>query len=570
MSSGQAAAGAEQAKPRFTAALKHRDLRLLALSFIVDGGASWSYNVVLIAYVFTRTQSAGWVTALVTVRWVVGVLVGGYAGVLADRYDRRLVLMVSAWLASAVTVGVAVIVWVEAPLWMLLLAAAVLTAVCAPVRPASGALIPEVVPESDLVAANALFALLESVIVVIGPGVGGLLLLLGEPVWGVLVNAASFIVAALIYHRLRVHSRGSAEPGGGAFTQWVSGVRTLAKHHKALVLTIFLIIDSAAANSANVLMPALAQHLGSDETGYAVLLAANALGSVIVAGIAQRLAASKRLAALITVAIFIQCVPLWLSVFAGSVVGAVGLQVISGVGMVIVDVIAFTTLQRDLPRDVLGRVLGTLDVLILASAVLASVLASVLFAQFGLAWAFGIIGLGFPILALFGLPVLLRLDADVARRAERLEPITRTLDQLDLFAGAPRSVIEHLAESAEEQDVPSGTVLIRQGEPSDALWVLETGILTVSAVRDDGVAVDLPDVEAPGYVGELGLLGRTVRSATVVAGTECRALRIPGEDFAAALEASAPSPSMLGRAGTRTSRTSVMPPPVEPAPDPAQ
>lgn len=560
----------DQIKPRFTAALRHRDLRLLVVAFIIDGGASWAYSVILIAYVFERTHSAGWITALVTVRWVVGVLCGGYAGVLADRYDRRVVLAVSAWIAAVVTVGIAAIVWVEAPLWLLLVGVSMLTAVCTPMRPASGALIPEVVPERDLVAANALFALLEGVIVVIGPGIGGLMLLIGEPAYGVLINTASFVAAGLLYQRLRVRSKGSAEAGGGAFTQWISGVRTLAGHHKALVLTIFLILDSAAANSANVLMPPLAQHLGSDDIGYAMLLAANALGSVIVASIAQRLATSKRLAALITAAIFIQCVPLWLSVFAGSVVGALGLQVISGVGMVIVDVIAFSTLQRDLPRDVLGRVLGTLDVLILASAVLASVLASVLFAQFGLGWAFGIIGLGFPILGLLGLPVLLRLDADVAQRAARLEPLTRTLDQLDLFAGAPRSLIEHLAESAEEQTVSAGTVLISQGDPSDALWVLEDGILAVSAVRADGLAVELPDVDAPGYVGELGLLDRTVRSATVITKSDCRLLRISGDEFAAALETSTPSPSMLGRAGVRMSRTSAALPPAEPAAGPAQ
>jgi len=563
-------AGDVEVKPRFTAALRHRDLRLLVVAFIIDGGASWAYNVILIAYVFERTHSAGWVTALVTVRWMVGVLCGGYAGVLADRYDRRVVLAASAWIAAVVTVGIAAIVWIDAPLWLLLVGAAMLTAVCTPMRPASGALIPEVVPESDLIAANALFALLEGVIVVIGPGIGGLMLLIGAPVYGVLISAASFVAAGLLYHRLRVRSQGSAEAGGGAFAQWLSGVRTIAGHHKALVLTVFLILDSAAANSANVLMPALAQHLGGDETGYALLLAANALGSVIVAGIAQRLAASKRLAVLITAAIFIQCVPLWLSVFAGSVVGALGLQVISGVGMVIVDVIAFSTLQRDLPRDVLGRVLGTLDVLILASAVLASVLASVLFAQFGLGWALGIIGLGFPILGLLGLPVLIRLDADVAQRAARLEPVTRILDQLDLFAGAPRSLIEHLAESAEERRVPADAVLIRQGDPSDALWVLEEGVLAVSAVRGDGAVVEIPDVEAPGYVGELGLLDRTVRSATVIAKSECRVLRIPGDEFAAALEASTPSPSMLGRAGVRMSRTSPALPPAEPAPDPAQ
>ncbi|MDL9981382.1 MFS transporter [Microbacterium candidum] len=550
------------AKPRFVDALKHHDLRILALAFIADGGATWAYNVVLISYVFERTHSAGWITALVTVRWVVGMLCGGYAGVLADRYDRRSVLMVSASLAAVVTLGIAAVVAFNAPLWALLISVAVLTAVCSPVRPASGALIPESVPESDLVAANALFALLESVIVVLGPGIGALLLLTGEPVYGVLINTVSYLVAALLYRALRVRSRGSAEAGGGALTQWISGVSALGHHRKALVLTMFLVLDSAAANAANVLMPSLAQHLGGGTTGYALLLASNALGSVVVAALAQRLTGSRRLTLLIIGALFLQCVPLWLSVFVGTVPNAMLLQLISGVGMVIVDVLAFTTLQRDLPRDVLGRVLGTVDVLILASAVLASIMGSWLLAQFGIAWALGVIGLGFPLLGLFGLPVLRRLDRDMAQKAARLEPVTRILERLDLFAGAPRSLLEHLAEDAEERTVPAGETIIRQGDPSDALWILTDGTLAISAVRDDGVSVELPDVEAPGYVGELGLLNGTVRSATVTTATECEMLHIPGTDFSEALEAATPSPSMLDRAGVRTARTSVMAPPV--------
>jgi hypothetical protein len=76
---------AERTGNRYAAALRHRDLRTLVLAFVVDGAASWSYNVVLIAYVFERTHSASWITALVTVRWVVGVALGGYGGVLAAR-----------------------------------------------------------------------------------------------------------------------------------------------------------------------------------------------------------------------------------------------------------------------------------------------------------------------------------------------------------------------------------------------------------------------------------------------------------------------------------------------------
>ncbi len=69
------------AAKRWAGVLRGHDLRTLVLAFIIDGSASWSYIIVLTAYVYDRTHSAGWVTALVTVRWVTGMVIGGYAGV---------------------------------------------------------------------------------------------------------------------------------------------------------------------------------------------------------------------------------------------------------------------------------------------------------------------------------------------------------------------------------------------------------------------------------------------------------------------------------------------------------
>jgi hypothetical protein len=412
------------------------------------------------------------------------------------------------------------------------------------------------VPESDLVAANAIFALLESTIVFVGPGVGGLLLLTGRPIYGVLINTLSFVVAAALYAMLRVRSHGDAAPGGHAWKQLSDGIGTLVRHRKAFVLTIFLLLDSAVINAANVLMPALAKHLHGSGTGYSLLLAANAFGGVIAAGLAQKLSAAPRISWVIMAAIYLESVPLWVAYFAGSVSAALPLQVLSGIGMVIVDVLAFTALQRDLPGAVLGRVLGTVDMVILGGAVLASVLGSALYAKFGLDVALGVLGLVLPSLGLLGLPMLRGLDSDAATKLERLAPRLSLLDGLDLFAGAPRSLLEQLAEAAEERTVLAGEAIIRQGDPSDALWILAAGTLVVRAVREDGAEVDLPDVQAPGYVGELGLMNRTVRSASVTTATPCELLRIPGEDFIAALENSAPSRGMLDRAGVRLSRTS--------------
>lgn len=542
---------------KYAAALGIRDLRLLIAAFVVDGAASWSYTVVIVAYLFDRTGSTGWITATVTVRWIVGLLCGAYAGVLADRYDRRKVLVVSGALSTVVTLVIALLVENDGPLPAIVAVAGLLAAVCTPVRPASGALIPEVVDESTLLAANSIFAFLESLIVVLGPGIGALLLLTGDPVYGVLLNAASFVAAALIYSGLKVRSHGDAEPGGNMLKQWGAGVTALLQHRKALVLTVFLLLDSAAINAANVVMPALAAHLGGGPSAYSVLLGANAFGGVVAAGLANKLAASSRVTAVITLSIVLECLPLWICVFAGTVPAGAVLQIISGAGMVIVDVLAFTSLQRDLPREVLGRVLGSVDMLLLGSSIVASFVASGVLSAVDLNWSLAILGIGFPLLGLVGLPALRQLDNETAARVEGLRVRISVLQRLDLFTGANQAVLERLAESAEEETVVAGTRIITQGDPADSFWILVEGELDVHARLEDGSELDLPPVQAPGYVGELGLMNRAPRSATVRTSAESRLLKISGAAFLEALEEAAPSPTMLTRAGARLARTAI-------------
>jgi MFS family permease len=541
---------------RYRAALRTRDLRLLVSAFLADQAASWSYSVVLVAYVYGRTGSTAWITVMASSRWIVGMLISAYAGVLADRYDRAKLLVASAAVSAVIALGMAWLVASNAPLLALVASSVVLTIASSPTRPASGALIPEVVTEKDLVAANGIFAFLESLIVVIGPGVGGLLLLTGEPVFGVLLNAASFVVSGLLYARLRVRSRGGAEHGGKAWAQWRAGVVALGHHRKALVLTMFLTLDSAAIGGAGILNAPLSVHLGGGTTGYSVLIAANAFGGVIAAGLANKLAGSSTLAKVIMGSIVLECVPFYLSVYAHVIPIGAALQVLSGVGMVIVDVLAFTALQRDLPRDVLGRVLATVDALILGGTVLASFLATALYSAFGLTWALGIIGLGFPLIALFGLPAIMAVDRAAADEVDRLRPRVELLERLDLFTGSVRSTIEMLAASAEEQVVPAGTTIISQGDPADALWILVEGRLGVS-IEVDGVRRELPPVDAPGYVGELGLLHGAPRSATVLTSADSTLLRIGGEDFLSALDMAQASQSLLSLAGERLKRGTV-------------
>jgi MFS family permease len=538
---------------RYRDALRQRDFRLLAGASLIDEVGSWSYSVVIAVAVYHRTHSTVWLAGLSASRWSVGLLLSGYAGVIADRYERTRVMLVSALASGVVMGGIAVSVGTSAPVWTLLVLSALSAAVASPYRSAAGALTPVVVAEKDLAAANGLFATLESLVVVLGPAIGGLLLLTGSTVSGVILNAASFFVAAGIVLRLRVRSRGDAERGGSVLTQWLVGFRALGSHQVALALVAFCALDSMVYGASTVIYAPLSVHLGTGINGYSYLLAGNALGGVIAAGLANRLSARPRLAPVIMASIVLQAVPFVLTVLVHSAAPAFLLQVVSGVGMVIVDVLAITALQRDLDGGVMSRVLGAFDAIITASVLVSSFVIAAVLSNTSVNTALIVTGVGIPLLAVVGLPLLVRGDRASAASVARLEPRVELLGRLDLFASAGRPVLERLAKAAEEHHVAAGTQLIREGETADALWVLVSGSLSVSAKGE--VERALPTVTAPGYVGELGLVRGVPRTASVSAAEDSVLLRIDGPVFLDALDTAPPSASFIQLTGTRWART---------------
>jgi MFS family permease len=550
-----AVTGKRAARGRYRDALRHRDLRLLVATFLVDQVGSWSYLIVISVYIFDRTHSTQWLAANAACRWGPSLLLASYGGVLADRYQRTTVLAVSALASAVLMAGMAVVVASDAPVAFVLAISALSSVAIAPYQPAAGALTPEIVGEKDLAAANSIFSALDNLVVIVGPGIGGLLLLTGRPVIGVVINAASFAVAAALVTRLRVRSHGGGSAEESTARQWVAGLRSLAAQPVAVAVILFCALDSAVYGAATVLYVPLSVRLGTGTNGYSYLLAGMALGGLLGAGLANRLSGASRLAPVIMASICVQALPFLLTVPVHSPALAAALQVVSGIGMIIVDVLAITSLQRDLPGDVLGRVFGIFDTVVLAGILLASLATGILLAHADVSVALVAVGVGIPVLGLVGLPALLRADRTSAAATERLRPRVALLSELDLLAGADRRTLERLAAAAEEIVMPAGQVVINEGDEADALWILVDGELSVQARGGDPEPHELPPVTAPGYVGELGLLHGIPRTASVRTSRECTLFRIGGQDFLSALQVSQPSPALLSVAGTRMART---------------
>ncbi|MGI8723478.1 MAG: MFS transporter, partial [Geodermatophilaceae bacterium] len=283
------------ARARYRDALRSRDYRLLITAFFIDSVGGWAYNVVLVVYVFDRTGSPAWISIFLAAGWVPKMLLAPYAGLLADRHERSRIMLASALAALAVMSAITVTVFLDAPLILILLLAIGLAACVTPYNPAAQALLIDAVGEKDLPAANALFLTLESLVIVIGPAIGGLLLLTGAPVTAMALNALSFLVTALLVIRIRTRSQGDAlqESGESQFRQLTAGLRALRDEPVAAVLVLYCLLCTSVAGTTAVLFVALSEQFGTGTEGYSYLLVGFAIGGVLSASFTNRLATGR-------------------------------------------------------------------------------------------------------------------------------------------------------------------------------------------------------------------------------------------------------------------------------------
>jgi CRP-like cAMP-binding protein len=92
---------------------------------------------------------------------------------------------------------------------------------------------------------------------------------------------------------------------------------------------------------------------------------------------------------------------------------------------------------------------------------------------------------------------------------------------------------------------------VREGEPADALYVVLEGSVGVTARGEAGAEQRLRTMGPDTYFGEIGLLERIPRTATVTAEQPTRCYRIDGDEFLAALTTTPPATSLLEGARSR-------------------
>ena len=543
----------------YRAALAQRDLRLLLGGLAISTTGSWAYNVGLFAFVFDRTHSVGWVGAAGAVRFLSSLVFSPIGGLIAERTE-RIRLMVASDLGCALwQAGAAAAAAAGGPV-VLVLGLSVLTAATNSVySPAVAATIPTVVDEDHLVAANALNGTIDNLVVIAGPAIGAILLLTNSTAAVFAVNAASFVVSAGLVSLIRTRTQPLEVGEGGAaglLRQMAVGVRTIMSERSARVLAGFSALVSFVYGTDTVLFVAVSAHrLGTGSRGYGYLLAGLGVGGILMAAAVDRLANYRRLALIIFGGTAGYCLPTALLAVIHDPGLAFVVQIARGAATLVVDVLAITALQRAVPGDQVARVFGIFFAVVLGAISLGAAVTPPVITALGLNGALLTMAFGPTVLGLLGLPALAAIDRQTGAAAAALAPRVALLQQLDMFAGASRPLLERLASAAAELTFSPGDVIVREGETGDALYVLADGEVQVAAHGELGSEHVIRTMSAPSYFGEIGVLEQIPRTATVTAIGDCRCERIDGQALLDALTTAPASSSLMENARSRLAST---------------
>lgn len=533
--------------------VRHRDLRLLLTAELVSAIGSWAYNVALAVYVYDSTHSALWVSSVFLVRFIPSMFLSAYGGILAERYERVRLMVTDDLLMMLWQALLAVSVLVHGPVALAIVLAGLTSVSSTSYTPAVAAMIPQLAGEDDLAAANALNSTIDNLVIIVGPAVGALLLLASSPAVVFGVNAATFAFAAVTVSRLRARSHPSdvSEAGSaGPVRQMWRGLQAIAASRPALALVSFSVLASFVYGTDTVLFVYISKlQLGTGATGYGYLLAAMGVGGILGALFVNQLAALPRLGPVITAGMAVYCLPTFALIWVHSPELAFVLEVVRGSGTLVVDVLAITALQRSVPPQMVARVFGVFFALVLAAISLGSLLAAILVGSVRLHPTLAVLGLGVPALAVLAYPWLHRIDSLAVRGLAEIRGKVALLSTLGIFSGGSQGTLEQLARACVALEVSPGAVIIREGDPADALFVLREGEVDVSSRGEEAESRHLRTMGAGTYFGEIGLLERIPRTATVVAKSACRLYQIDGEAFLSALTSAAASPGFLE--GTR-------------------
>jgi MFS family permease len=515
----------------FRAVAGRAALRRVLLAYFFFNAAEWATWVAMLVFAFGHggTTAAG---AVALIQLVPAMFVAPFGSVLGDELPRNRALGLGYLAQSAAMGATAVALGTHASLWVIYPLAAAAASAITLTRPVHHSILPELAETpQELTASNAASGTLEGLSLFVGPVVSGALLVRSGAgavfaVFAVTQTLAFALTIGLPHRREPAPRRHRVSPIADAR----DGLRVLRAEPGALLLSGMVGAQQVVVGMLDVLAVLLALDvLGMQASGPGILTAAAGIGTLIGALATVVLIGRPRLAPAVFVGIILTGLPLAVIGVAPSVALALVLLLVCGIGQAFFNVAGRTLLQRTVDDDVLSRVFGIQEGLMMAGLAIGALLAPILVAIFGKRGAFVVAGVLLPVAAVVTWRRLRAVDARAVVPGAELS----LLRSIALFEPLSPPVLERLSWNLIPVEVEGGTVVIREGDPGDRFYVVADGRARVSVHGRD-----IAELGAGDYFGEIALLRDVPRTATVAADGPLRLLALEREEFLGAVTGS--------------------------------
>jgi MFS family permease len=512
-------------------ALATGDLRRLQLTWTFSSIGSWTFFIVLAVYAYGRGGATA-VGIAALARMVPAGLAAPFAGMIVDRSSRREVLLASTIGRSLLLAGIAASVAVDAPLAVVLVLAALVTALATAHKPAQAALLPTLAgAPRQIAASNAVLTSVENMGFLVGALLGGALVAETSIQTAFVVTAGLFALAAWPLARIRrdpipAH-RAHTDDAERALEELVSGFRTVAREPDLRLIVGVSACSTLVEGAADVLVVLVAiELLDLGDAGVGWLNSAWAVGGIVGGAAAISLLGRGRLAAglaggclLVGGALLITAA--WPEVAVAAVMLA-GL----GAGYSLIETAAQTLLQRLTSEDLIGRAFAVMESSYWITTGVGAIIAPTLVSLLGLRGAMVAMGCCLPLVAALRWASLARFEAGAAIP----EHAFALLRRVPMFAPLAIGTLENLSLRLVEMDVPAGQAVVREGEPGDRVYLVDQGNFDVTCSRGA-----FPSIGEGEVFGEIALLRDVPRTATVSARTDAVVFALDRESFLSAV-----------------------------------
>ena len=356
---------------------KQRPFRWYWLGLFLSGLGDQMGWMALSWYVMERTQSSVAMGGIIMAYMLPGVFAGLVAGVLLDRYDRRKLIVVDNIGRSLIFLGLVLLLAMEEiPLYFVYILV-VLAGMLSPLSSAGAqTLLPRLVPKKELlVKANGVMESQWQIVYMLGPAVAGVLIGWIGPANVLILDAISLLICAFCFSRLPRQLVGRQEPSGAAETKagqvgpflrslWTdmrTGYRYLFGRKQMLMLVIFTFLFNMGYGPVEVALPLYAnQNLEEGAVGLGVLWSALAvgalLGSLLFTSIRWKVSTGVTLGGIIVIW---GLATLPLAFFTRLEIAMLAMG-IAGMSFSPYNIIYRSYLQREVPDELLGRVMTSI------------------------------------------------------------------------------------------------------------------------------------------------------------------------------------------------------------------